>query len=61
MLQIEFVDGRLDKAAIQKSSGVDTLDMAALDMVRTLKAPPLTGALANHRFKIVVPVEYRLQ
>ncbi len=54
--------GRLRSLAVSQSSGYRALDEQALQMVRqSLQELPVPESLRGHAFRIVIPVEFRLQ
>lgn len=56
------VDGKLKSLDVLKSSGYKSLDRQALEMVRKgLDALPVPASLRGREFKIVIPVEFKLQ
>lgn len=54
-------DGTLLDPAIDRSSGYESLDRAAIDMLRRASpAPPLPASYARDSARVVLPVEYSL-
>ena len=62
LLQLELAaDGRLLGVRVLSSSGHDTLDRQALDMVRAaLPLPAMPAALAGRPLTVDVPVVFRI-
>jgi len=55
-------EGKLKSLDVLKSSGYKALDRQALQMVRKgLEALPVPASLRGREFKIVIPVEFKLQ
>ncbi len=55
-----FIDGRVSQVHVVKSSGVPSLDSAALRAVRTAPYPQPPAALAGHALSFVIWVRFHL-
>ncbi len=55
-------EGRVVSKAVEKSSGIDALDKAALEMVdRANPLPPLPVSFVGDQFALTIPVQFQLQ
>lgn len=53
--------GRLGQIVITRSSGHETLDAAALELLQGAELPPPPAMLTQADFRLRLPIEYRLQ
>ncbi len=53
--------GRLGQVVITRSSGHETLDAAALELLQGAELPPPPATLTQADFRLRLPIEYRLQ
>lgn len=54
-------NGHLLEVAVQESSGYDTLDREAVEMVRRAAPFPLLAGMRKEEFAITLPVQFRLE
>lgn len=53
--------GRLGQVVVTRSSGHETLDTTAVELLQGAEFPPLPAHLAHADFRLRLPVDYRLQ
>lgn len=61
-VEARFVPGgRLGQVVVTRSSGHETLDAAAIELLQGAEFPPLPASLAQADFRLRLPIDYRLQ
>lgn len=61
-VEARFVPGgRLGQVVVTRSSGHETLDAAAVELLQGAEFPPLPASLAQADFRLRLPIDYRLQ
>lgn len=53
-------DGRVLDSVLERASGSDTLDRAALEMVRDARLPPFPDEMTQGQISVSVNIRYRL-